>query len=244
MDQTQYPDLIPSFEHKRLEALQPYQVLGTPGQGVFNDFVGVVAKLFDVPIALVSLVRADDVVFIGNKGMPEAQAVPREDSMCSVAILHEGPTVFDNIPAQPCTLVNPYVAQQLHLGFYAGQALRAPDGQPLGSLCVIDRKSRRLSPAEGQLLTQLGLVAQDLLTLQAVAASETAFDSALRERLDVLMQQSLTRLHTLAELRTLDLTLDPTPDPADAARYTATRLDEASYLAQSLHRELLAVLGK
>ena len=238
MNQTLYPNLIPSYEHERLEALQPYQVLSTPGQGVFNDFVGVVAKLFDVPIALVSLVRADDVVFIGNEGLPEAQVVPREDSMCSVAILHEGPTVFDDIPARPCTLVNPYVARQMQLGFYAGQALRAPNGQSLGSLCVIDRKPRHLSPAEGRLLTQLGLVAQDLLSLQAASAADTALDPALRARLDGLVQQSLIRLHTLAELRTLD----PDPDAADAARYDATRLDEASYLAQSLHRELLKAL--
>ena len=39
-------------EHERLEALRPYQVLGTPGQVLFNGFVSVVAKLFDVPIAL------------------------------------------------------------------------------------------------------------------------------------------------------------------------------------------------
>ena len=68
MSMAQYPDLIPSYEHERLAALQPYRVLGTPGQEVFNDFVGVVAKLFEVPIALVSLVREDDVVFIGNEG--------------------------------------------------------------------------------------------------------------------------------------------------------------------------------
>ncbi len=236
MDQTQYPDLIPSYEHERLTALQPYQVLGTPGQGVFNDFVSVVAKLFDVPIALISLVREDDVVFIGNEGLPESKIVNREDSMCSVAILSAGPTVFDDIPARPCALVNPYVAQELQLGFYAGQALRAPNGQALGSLCVIDRKPRRLSPAEGKLLTQLGLVAQDLLTLQASRA-DTTLGSALRGRLDELVQQSLTRLQTLAELRALDLA----PDADDAIRYTASRLDEASYLAQSLHRELLRV---
>ena len=234
-----YADLIPSFEHERLAALQPYQVLGTPGQGVFNDFVSVVAKLFDVPIALVSLVRADDVVFVGNAGLPASGIVPREDSMCSVAILSEGPTVFDDIPARPCALVNPYVAQEMRLGFYAGQALRAPNGQPLGSLCVIDRQPRQLSPAEGKLLTQLGLVAQDLLTLQAITHAENAIDPALRARLDDLVQQSLTRLQTLAELRAHD----PNPDAADAVRYAASRLDEASYLAQSLHRELLSVIG-
>ena len=81
---------------------------------------------------------------------------------------------------------------------------------------------------------------QDLLTLQANAASATALDPALRARLDGLVQQSLTRLKTLAELRALDLA----PEAGDGARYIASRVDEASYLAQLLHRELLAVLGK
>ena len=233
-----YPNLIPSYEHERLAALKPYQVLGTPGQGPFNEFVSVVAKLFDVPIALISLVREEDVVFIGNAGLPEAAVVPREDSMCSVAILNDGLTVYEDIPAQPCTLVNPYVAQEMQLGFYAGQALRAPNGQPLGSLCVIDRRPRRLSPAEGELLTQLALVAQDLLALQAAGAASPAMASALQARLDGLLQQSLTRLHTLAELNALDLA----PDSGDAERYTASRLDEATYLAQTLHRELQAAL--
>lgn len=239
MDKKLYPGLIPSYEHERLAALQPYQVLGTPGQGPFNEFVSVVAKLFDVPIALISLVREEDIVFVGNAGLPEATVLPREDSMCSVAILNDGPTVFEDIPVSPCTLVNPYIAQQMRLGFYAGQALRAPNGQALGSLCVMDRHPRQLSPVEGELLTKLALVAQDLLALQAASAAGTAVTPALQTRLDGLLHQSLTRLHTLAELRELD----PDANAIDAARYTASRLDEASYLAQSLHRELLAVLA-
>ena len=239
MNNKLYPDLIPSYEHERLAALQPYQVLATPGQGVFNDFVGVVAKLFDVPIALVSLVREADVVFIGNQGLPEADIVAREDSMCSVAILQDGLTIFDDIPARPCALVNPYVAQEMHLGFYAGQALRAPNGQPLGSLCVIDRKPRQLSPAEGKLLSQLGLVAQDLLALQAATAGQGPLAVELRTRFDGLVLQSLTRLQTLAQLHELALPLHA----GDAAHYAASRLDEASYLAQALHRELQAALA-
>ena len=235
---TMYPDLIPSYEHERLVALKPYQVLGTPGQGPFNEFVSVVAKLFDVPIALISLVREDDVVFVGNVGLPEASVVNREDSMCSVAILQDGLTVFEDIATQPCGLVNPFVAQQMQLGFYAGQALRAPNGQAVGSLCVIDRRPRHLAPAEGELLTQLALVAQDLLALQAARAAGTAVAPALQTRLDGLLQQSLTRLHTLAELREFDIA----PDATDAERYTSSRLDEATYLAQTLHRELQAAL--
>ncbi len=237
MESTQYPDLIPSHEHERLEALQPYQVLGTPGQELFNDFVGIVAKLFDMPIALVSLVRAHDVVFIGNKGLPEAGVVAREDSMCSVAILSDGLTEFSDVAAAPCALVNPYVAQQLNLGFYAGQALRTPAGLAVGSLCVIDRRPRRLTEQEGELLRELALVAQELLRLQAAEAADATLVPALRARLDGTVQQSLTRLSTLAGLHQWE----PSPDTEEAQRYADSRLDEARYLAQTLYRELQAV---
>ncbi|MCI1187200.1 GAF domain-containing protein [Hymenobacter sp. DH14] len=239
MNTTQYPGLLPSYEHERLAALQPYQVLGTPGQEVFNDFVSIVAKLFDMPIALVSLVRADDVVFIGQEGLPEALSVPREDSMCSVAILSHDLTEFRDVVAAPCTLVNPYVAQQLHLGFYAGQALRSPEGQPLGSLCVIDRRPRQLTPSEGKLLKDLAQVAQELLRLQAALATGLIVSEELRTRLDATVQQSLTRLATLAELRQWETA----PDTADTQRYVESRLDEARFLAQTLNRELKALLG-
>ena len=240
MNLTQYPDLIPSFEHERIEALRPYQVLGTPGQGLFNDFVSVVAKLFDTPIALVSLVRETDVVFVGNEGLPEVPVANREDSMCSVAILQDGLTVFEDLATQPCALTNPFAAQQLRLGFYAGQALRAPGGLPVGSLCIIDRKPRRLTPAEGELLEQLALVAQDLLQLQAAVAAAGASAPASLARLDGPLQQSLTRLNTLADLHAYD---DHAADSADAQRYADARLDEARYLAQALHRELQAELA-
>lgn len=239
MNATQYPGLIPSHEHERLAALQPYQVLGTPGQELFNDFVGVVAKLLDAPIALVSLVRADDVVFIGNKGLGETGVVSREDSMCSVAILADDLTEFSDLLTEPCTLVNPFVAQQMRLGFYAGQALRTPEGLAIGSLCVLDHKPRRLSPTEGELLKELALVAQELLRLQAAQATGATLEPIVRARLDGSMQQSLTRLATLAALRQWD----SDTDSDEAHRYAATRLDEARYLAQTLYRQLQAVQG-
>ncbi|OGX81236.1 GAF domain-containing protein [Hymenobacter glacialis] len=236
MTESSYSDLIPTYEHERLEALRPYRVLGTPGQGVFNDFVSVVAKLFDVPIALVSLVRESDVVFIGNAGLPEATIVNREDSMCSVAILQEGPAVFEDIASKPCSLVNPLTAQQMHLGFYAGQALRGADGMGIGSLCVLDRKPRQLTEPEAQLLEQLALVATDLLELQAAQA----LDDTLRSRLDGPLDESLTRLRTLAELRELTTVVDP----ADAARYDASRMEEAQYLAKAMRRALQVALAE
>ena len=132
------------------------------------------------------------------------------------------------------------MAQELHLGFYAGQALRSPEGQAVGSLCIIDRRPRQLSPSEGKLLHDLALVAQELLRLQAAQGGATASAVAsLRARLDATVQQSLTRLATLAELNAWDAA----PASEDTLRYHESRLDEARFLAQTLYRELKAMAG-
>lgn len=239
MSENSYSNLIPSYEHERLQALQPYRVLGTPGQGLFNDLVGVTAKLLDMPIALVSLVREEDVLFIGNHGLDGADFVNREDSLCSVAILQNGTTVFENLEAEPCNLVNPFLARKLQLLFYAGEALRTPAGLALGTLCVIDRQPRQFSPEESALLTKLATVAEDLLQLQMALANDPSLARSLRSRIDASLEQSFTRLETLAQLRAWETS----PDTPAAHEYRKSHFDEASYLAVALHRELQAVLA-
>jgi predicted component of type VI protein secretion system len=48
--------MIPQNEPQRLDALRRYQILDTPPNGTFDHITAVVAHLFRVPIALVSLV--------------------------------------------------------------------------------------------------------------------------------------------------------------------------------------------
>jgi GAF domain-containing protein len=54
---------------------------------------------------------------------------------------------------------NPLVLQEPHIRFYAGVPLRDKSGQPLGTLCVIDREPRRLRAAEVQSLIDLADIA-------------------------------------------------------------------------------------
>jgi GAF domain-containing protein len=54
---------------------------------------------------------------------------------------------------------NPLVQQDPHIRFYAGVPLRDRSGQPLGTLCVIDREPRRLRAAEVQGLVDLAAIA-------------------------------------------------------------------------------------
>lgn len=234
-----HPDLIPADESERLEALRRYQVLSAPGQRLFNDLVSIVAKLFGVPIALVSLVGAEDVVFAGNAGLPGLERAPRPDSLCSVAILQDGITVYENLLLRPCHLTNSGAAQALNLQFYAGSALRTADGYPIGTLCVMDHTPRSFSVEESILLDSLGDVAMALLDLRVALETDVALAPALWQRINDGISQSLTRIDTLASLQGWETS----PDTAAALAYQQSRHEEATRVVRVLHNELRQVLA-
>lgn len=58
---------------------------------------------------------------------------------------------------------NPLVTGELGLRFYAGVPLRSPRGFALGTLCLIDRKPRRLSEQQRTILHDLAAWAELVL---------------------------------------------------------------------------------
>lgn len=232
--------LIPDDDAQRLEALGRYRQLSTQGEEVFNDLVRLTAKLFGAPIALVSLVEQDAVVFAGNEGLPGAEQVPRGDSLCSVAILQEETTVFENLAEEPCSLINPFVARALNLHFYAGHALRTPDGYAIGSLCVIDRRARTFSSEERALLTFLSVVMMRMLELRATLAKDAALAPALWNGIYARIMPSLVRINTLLELSSWE----DTPDTPTAISYRQSHYDEANLVVRALLEEMDAALAR
>ena len=53
----------------------------------------------------------------------------------------------------------------LHIRFYAGYPLSAPDGSKVGTLCVIDREPRELSDEDMKLLEELGRMVEEELAV-------------------------------------------------------------------------------
>jgi hypothetical protein len=218
---TEHPELIPLYEPQRLDALSDYQVLSQPGQPLFNDLVHIMAQLFRVPVALVSLVREHDVLFAGSTGLPpEATTVPRSQSICSVAILQDGLTLYRDLLQRPCHLVDSSTVRNLDLNFYAGKSLYSSSGYPIGS--------------ESALLEQMAHVTTTLLDLQVALQTDEARHSALWARINEQIAQSLARLTTLAELSAWET--DPTSEAAQA--YQRSTLEEAARVATTIQAEL------
>jgi GAF domain-containing protein len=145
-------NLIPENEEARLKALARYKLLKNLPKNYFTNMANIMAKTFDTPIALVSLVDKDEVLFPGNAGMVGTTQVPRNLSLCSLAILETQPTVFENALEEPCLLTNPLVAGEFGLRFYAGAPIITADGYAIGTVCVVDKEPRSFSENERQML--------------------------------------------------------------------------------------------
>jgi GAF domain-containing protein len=79
---------LPVDEAERLRALQRYGILDTETDPAFERLTQLAARLFDVPIALVSLVDADRQWFKACHGVGTSET-PRSVAFCAYAILRD-----------------------------------------------------------------------------------------------------------------------------------------------------------
>jgi two-component system NtrC family sensor kinase len=151
-----HPASFPQNEYDRRLALQRYEILDTLPDPAIDDLSKIAAQICGTPIALVSLVDDDRQWFKAVCGL-DAQETSRDMSFCAHAILQPDDVfVVPNALEDDRFADNPLVTGDPYIRFYAGTPLVTQDGYALGSLCVIDREPRELSPDQIDALAALG----------------------------------------------------------------------------------------
>lgn len=144
-------------EENRLAALERYDILDTPPEEAFDRLVELATVIFDVPIALVSLVDRERQWFKACYGF-DTRETSREVSFCAYAILADEVMVVPDATQDQRFRDNALVTGAPGIRFYAGAPLKTSDGHSLGSLCVIDTKPRAVFTSSQQ-QTLAGLAA-------------------------------------------------------------------------------------
>ncbi len=207
--------MIPLDEALRLQALRPYQLFNTMKDEAFTELVRLTAKLFNVPIAIIAFVEDEQVRFGLNYGLePDMDRVNRWETLCSVALLREGLSVYEDLHQEPCALIDGALVRRLNLGFYAGVTLRTPAGYPIGVLCVIDHVARPFNADEGDLLERLGGVVIRLLDLRLHLLLQPVWNQQLWTSIYARIESSVTRMETLASLASWETEADSAPAQA------------------------------
>jgi PAS domain S-box-containing protein len=157
---------LPPEEAHRLQVLLNLNILDTPPEERFDRITRLASRLFDVPIALVSLIDADRQWFKSRVGLAFAQT-ERSVSFCAHAILQDTVTIVEDARHDARFAGNPLVLRAPHIRFYAGFPLAAPDGSKLGTLCLIDRAPRAFDDEQRALLQDLaGIVANEVAAIE------------------------------------------------------------------------------
>lgn len=137
---------IPDDEAQRIEALNSLSVLYSPAEERFDRITRIAQRLFDMPIALISLVSSDKQWFKSHQGLAVCET-DREISFCGHAINSDETFVIANALKDPDFSDNPLVTGDPNIRFYAGQPVRY-DRRRIGTLCLIDTKPRQLRPRD------------------------------------------------------------------------------------------------
>ena len=139
------------FEEERLKELYSLGILDTHSEESYDRITKLITKIFQVPIALVSLVDANRQWIKSGCGF-DAKETSREVSFCAHAIQEPELLIIPDAKNDSRFADNPLVQGEPYIRFYAGAVFRGPTSQPLGTLCLIDHKSRTLNDEEKAIL--------------------------------------------------------------------------------------------
>jgi len=194
-------------ERQRLAAVARYEILDSPPDGAFDRISALAARLFQVPIGIVSIVDRDRIWFKSHHGI-EVEQIDREDGLCASAILQDEPWLVTDAQIDPRTLANPLVAGEMGLRFYAGVPLTTHDGHNLGTLCVLGQQPREVTEDEVNVLRDLAAIVMDELELRLSARKTVDLEAELRRNAEDQANSLLARYaaqeaasHEVAERR-------------------------------------------
>lgn len=184
------PPALPANETERLRLLRSLHILDAAPDPALDRVTRIAARLFQVPVALVTLVDEETQRFMSRVGWDICET-SRRDSLCGHAILDTATMVVPDTLRDPRFLDNPLVVGAPRIRFYAGRPLRSRKGLALGTLCLIDLAPRHFSSADEVALNDLAeIIEAHFHGIEAATDADTVKVSL--ERSEMLFARTVT----------------------------------------------------
>lgn len=212
----------------RLATLRHYDILDTPRESDFDDIVELASQICGTPIAVVNLIDEDRQWFKAEIGIG-ARETPLATSICSHVILSSDFVEINDTHADARTCDNELCMPNDGLRFYAGALLKAGNGMPIGTLCVLDNKPNALNDFQRKALATLARRVMRELDLRLALRSE----SILRDEMDHRVKNSLQSV--VSVVRIYANRLGPGDNPSEAFQSIARRIESVAALHAALN---------
>jgi len=175
---------------QRLAALAESGLLSSSPEEAFDRITRLVAEVLHVPVALFTLVTAEQQVFKSSVGVGELRSTPLSHSFCRHVVDSGAPLEVVDARVHPKVRDNPAIEDH-GIVSYLGMPLVLSTGERLGALCAIDHEPRQWTGRDHGVLEDLASAAMAEVELRranravAAAAAELHFAAT---------HDSLTRL--------------------------------------------------
>lgn len=151
----------------RLSALNSYDILDTLPEKEFDAITRLASYICQVPIAQINFLDSDRLWFKSVIGMDVAGTeMPVEPTFCRYTLAGEDILEINDATQLEPFKSSPYVTGDFHLRFYAGAPLVDPNGYRVGTLCVVDKKPKKLTDEQKDALRTLASEVMSHLVLR------------------------------------------------------------------------------
>ena len=149
---------IPQDEDRRIASLHEIKILDTEPNERFDRVTRLASALFNVPMAMISLVDEDRQWFKSCVGVSTREN-PRDVSFCAHVVFSREPMIVADAFQDMRFADNPLVINEPRIRFYAGYPLILDDGSCIGTLCLLDTRPRTLGGPDLERLHDLADIA-------------------------------------------------------------------------------------
>lgn len=197
------PDAPDSRKRRVIQALS---------DDTYRDLTRIAAILFDAPMAAITVLDGTTQWLRARHGLA-LDRTPRQEAFCDYTVRSSsGELVVADARQDGRFQQFPLVAGPAGIRFYAGVALIAPDGEPLGAICVMDTRPGQASAVQ---MTALSALARQVVGLLDLARSMEALERHMSER--AWYEARLRDSYRLLEHRTEHLTRQALSDALTGA---------------------------
>jgi hypothetical protein len=239
-----HPDSrLPTPVAGHLLSLPTYDIVHFVQEAIFDEIVGLAARIFSLPISLFNLVDVHYVHTQAQYGMPHALATsqPLSDTLCADVVAQNQVLIYHDLTtvSQTARFASSLPATRAqNIRFYAAAPLRLPKKHSIGTLCLLDYLPREFKPQDQRLLECLADLLSKIVTVRywcrtsplTGASQWTTLHTELHAEIQVI--GALVRYLLLRYGRV-------TPLPEDVVQLIIQRLRGMYYLLQNYGKPLM-----
>ncbi len=153
-----------SDEFERLNNLKRYSIIGSNQNATFDQLTHLASTICDTPVALISFLDRETQWVKSSIGI-ELDSFSRQVSVCTVTIEQEGLLEIQDLEDEKFLPYNEFL-KNAGFRFYAGLPIKTPEGFNIGTICVLDYVTRKLTPEQVVALTKIRQQIEELISIR------------------------------------------------------------------------------